>query len=69
MYAVKSTNLQTYPFKSHLIPAGSYTEACETIRREIADFDAAGWYRYEDYDLEIVKVDNDFDFDNQEDFN
>lgn len=28
-----------------------------------------GWHRGEDYEIEIVEVDADFDFDNQEDFN
>lgn len=69
MYAVKLTNLTTIPNRNFLIPARDWVDACSKQRHEIDEIDDMDWIRGEDYEIEIVEVDADFDFDNQEDFN
>ena len=69
MYAVKLTNLTTTPNRNHLVPAKDWADACDRQRREIEELDDMDWHRGEDYEVEIVEVDADFDFDNQADFN
>lgn len=69
MYAVKLTNLTTIPNRNFFVPARDWADACDKQRHEIKEFDDMEWIRGEDYEIEIVEVDADFDFDNQEDFN
>lgn len=39
------------------------------MRSEIEEMDAVNWERDKDYTIEVVEVDDDFDFENQPDWN
>ena len=71
MYAVKSTNLLVTPNTVCYTKSHDYLDACDIKRRIQADMEDMGdaWELGEDYTLEIVEVDDDFDFDNQPDWN
>lgn len=68
MYAVKSTNLLVTPNTNYYAKCHGYLDACDTKRRIQAEMDGA-WELGEDYTLEIVEVDDGFDFDHQPDWN
>ena len=71
MYAVKTTNLLVTPNTTYYAKGRDYLDACDTKRRmqaDMEDMDGA-WERGKDYTLEIVEVDDGFDFDHQPDWN
>lgn len=69
MYAVKSVNLLNQNVEHYTPCPYGHTQACDTMRSEIAEMDAVNWELDKDYTIEIVEVDDDFDFDNQPDWN
>lgn len=69
MYAVKSVNLLNKNTEHNTPCPYGHTQTCDTIRSEIAEMDAAGWVEGEDYTIEVVEVDDDFDFENQPEWN
>lgn len=66
MFAVKSVNLLVADKTEHFQPANGYVDACQIMRQIEAD---SAWIKGVDYELEIVEVDDDFDFDNQPEWN
>ena len=71
MYAVKPPNLLVTPNTVYYAKCNAYLDACDKkrrIRADMEDMDGA-WELGEDYTLEIVEVDDSFDFDNQPDWN
>lgn len=69
MYAVKSVNLLGQNVEHYTACPYGLTQACNTMRREIEEMDAVNWERDKDYTIEVVEVDDDFDFDNQPNWN
>ena len=68
MYAVKCVNLCNNPATVYHYKAHDYVDACEIrrrVEREIGD----AWEYGTDYTLEIVEVEDDFDFENQPEWN
>ena len=68
MFAVKTVNLTTANKSEHFEAAINYADACQTMRRTIADMECA-WVQGIDYEIDVVEVDDDFDFDDQSDRN
>jgi len=66
MKVVKSVNLLTNC--EHYTKCHDYVDACEKMRRMLAEM-AEAWVEGEDYTVEIVDVDDDFDFEDQPDWN
>lgn len=68
MYAVKMTNLIVSSLAEHFIKARDFADACEILRRAREGMNE-GWEEGTDYTLEVVEVDDDFDFENQPEWN
>ena len=69
MYAVKSVNLLNKNTEHYTPCPYGHSQAYYTMRSEIADMEANDWHEGEDYTIEVVEVDDDFDFENQPDWN
>lgn len=68
MYAVEFKNLVNCG-NTHYTKCRDYTDAWDTLRREVRELEDAGWVEGEDFTAEVTEVDDDFDFDNQADWN
>ena len=66
MFAVKTTNLHNGI--NHFEAARNYSDACDLMRRIIREVEPE-WVSGIDYQIEVVEIEEDFDFDNQPDFN
>lgn len=66
MFAVKTVNLITSA--THYTPARDYADACQMMREFVRDCDPA-WVENVDYKIDVVEVENDFNFEDQPDFN
>lgn len=64
MFAVKFTNL--FNGREHYTHARDFEDAWDILRTEVRD---SAWTLGEDYDAEVVEVDDDFDFEDQPDWN
>lgn len=69
MYAVKLTNLLDENTERYIPCPYGHTQAYDLMRQEIADMEANDWNEGEDYTIEVVEVDDDFDFESQPDWN
>lgn len=64
MYAVKCVNLCNDPETVYYYKARDYADACEIRRRFILACEGY-WEQDQDYTSDVVQVDDDFDFENQ----
>ena len=70
-YALKWTNHLTdavYCQGNHLGMPFNFVEAYDALRRELNDM-PADWMEGEDFDVEVVEVEDDFEFSDQPDWN